>query len=215
MHIYGKINYSDRIRNLVLNILGINSLVYHLLQLAALPTFSFISQLTGWVWVRKTHLHACPQSSHPIQRFKEMLLHLTHAYLTHIKQKGLWILLFANIFAYLQSITINVIWNLLQKISRWYPSKQNNWVWDLPAPNLLGVHSATDQIYNIKSSGTWLHILASTVVQFRNRMKGLGWSVKFLVLVIKKKIKFWHFPLTFQSEIFFHMKTEIEFSSSF
>lgn len=80
---------------------------------------------------------------------------------------------------------------------------------DLPAPNLLGVHSATDQIYNIKSSGTWLHILASTVVQFRNRMKGLGWSVKFLVLVIKKKIKFWHFPLTFQSEIFFHMKTEI------
>lgn len=43
---------------------------------------------------------------------------------------------------------------------------------------LLGVHSATDQIYNIKSSGTWLHILASTVVQFRNRMKGLGWSVR-------------------------------------
>lgn len=92
MHIYGKINYSDRIRNLVLNDLGINSLVYHLLQLsAALPTFSFHFTADRWVWVRKTHLHACPQSSHPIQRSKEMLLHLTHAYLTHIKQKGLWI----------------------------------------------------------------------------------------------------------------------------
>lgn len=92
MHIYVKINYSDRIRNLVLNDLGINNLVYRLLQLSALPTFSFHFTVGCWAWVRKTSLRACPQSSHPIQRSKEMLLHLSpHACLTHMQQKGLWI----------------------------------------------------------------------------------------------------------------------------
>lgn len=186
MHIYVKINYSDRIRNLVLNDLGINNSVYRLLQLSALPTFSFHFTVGCWAWVRKTSLRACPQSSHPIQRSKEMLLHLSpHACLTHMQQKGLWIFVVCyNIFAYLQSITTNIIRNLLQRIFRWYPSKQNNWVWNLPAPNLLSVRLTANQIYSINSSGTWLHILASTVVQFRNRMKRLGWSVKFLVSVI-------------------------------
>lgn len=54
-----------------------------------------------------------------------------------------------------------------------------------------------------KSSGAWLYILASAVVQFRNRVKGLGWSRRAvsnfcgIKTLVKKKIKFWYFLLTY------------------